>query len=131
MRFIKSNFEGQLPKLFENDDPNETRIIHKDFNDLNKEEKSRYIIPEKCHYLVDSKQAKPSKLEPDYSKNTKDWTVLSSHKMLDLPNSPVIIRSFYLPFVSWKRNNYVDYQLLRNNLLFQRRPIGDEKESNS
>lgn len=38
--------------------------------------------------------------------------------MLDLANSPIIIRSFYLPFISEKRNSYNYYQLLRNNNLF-------------
>lgn len=121
MRFIKSEFRGQLPKLYENDEPKfkglKTRIVYEDFNDMNKEEVSRYVKPEQCHYLIDSSQINTSVNEPDYSK-TKDWKILSTHKMLDLPNSPIIIRSFYLPFISEKQNNYIDYHLLRNNDLF-------------
>lgn len=125
MRFIRSEFRGQLPKLYENNkhsDRLKTAIVYEDFNDLNKEEISRYIEPSKCHYLIDSSRQLTSEYEPDYSKNTKDWTVLSSHKMLDLANSPVIIRSFYLPFISEKQNRYTDYQLLRNNNLFYLTP---------
>lgn len=122
MRFIRSDFRGQLPKLYENDNPNfkglKTRIVYSDFNDLNKEELSRYIKPEQCHYLIDSSQPVTSENEPDYSKNTKDWKILSTHKMLDLQNSPIIIRSFYMPFVSEQQNRYNYYQLLRNNNLF-------------
>lgn len=121
MRFIRSEFRGQLPKLFETDPASkglETRIVHEDFNDMNKEEVSRYIKPEQCHYLIDSSQMNTSEYEPDYSKDTKDWKILSTHKMLDLHNSPIIIRSFYLPFISEKQNSYTDYQLLRNNNLF-------------
>lgn len=122
MRFIRSEFRGQLPKLYESDDSNfgrlKTRIIHGDFNDLNKEELSRYIKPEQCHYLIDSSQPNTTQYEPDYSMNNKDWQILSTHKILDLPNSPVIIRSFYMPFISEKQNSYTNYQLLRNNNLF-------------
>lgn len=122
LRFIRSDFKGQLPKLYENDDPKfkglKTRIVYDDFNDLNKEEISRYVKPEQCHYLIDSSQSNVSENEPDYSKNADVWKILSTHKMLDLHNSPIIIRSFYLPFISEKRNSYTDYQLLRNNKLF-------------
>lgn len=121
MRFIKSEFRGQLPKLYEGSNKSkglETRITYDDFNDLNKEETSRYIDVERCHYLIDSSQNTTTNREPDYSKNTKDWQVLTSHKMLDLTNSPAILRSFYLPFISHKRNSYFKYQLLRNNRLF-------------
>lgn len=121
MRFIESEFRGQLPKLYgglSEGDRLKTRIIYEDFNDMNREEKSRYIKPEQCHYLVDSSNNHTTTREPDYSKNTDDWTILSSHKMLDLANSPVIIRSFYLPYFSNEKNRYIKYQLLRNNKLF-------------
>lgn len=122
MRFIKSSFRGQLPKLFEPNEPNfrgmKTRIIYSDFNDMNKEEVSRYILPDQCHYLIDSSHMQTSDDEPDYSKDSKNWKVLGSHKMLDLTKSPVIIRSFYVPFISERQNSYTDLKLLRNNNLF-------------
>jgi len=121
MRFIRSDFRGQLPKLQENN-PNlrglPTRIIHTDFNDMNKEEITRYVRPEECHYLIDSSQKTTSENEPDYSKSIKDWKILSTHRMLDLHNSPIVIRSFYLPYISEKQNSYTEYRLLRNNNLF-------------
>jgi len=126
MRFIRSEFRGQLPKLYEEDDEPDrksglkTRLIYDDFNDLNKEEPSRYTRQDRCHYLIDTRQKDTSDREPNYSDNTKDWTVLSTHKMLDLANSPVIIRSFYVPIISERRNRYVMYQLLKNNNLFIR-----------
>lgn len=123
MRFIKSDFKGQLPKLYEFDpkfNGLKTRIIYKDFNNVNREEPSRYIKPSQCHYLIDSSQESTSQHEPDYSKDTKNWTTLASHKMLDLHRSPIIIRSFYLPFISEKQNRYTHFKLLRNNNLFDR-----------
>lgn len=122
MRFIRSDFKGQLPKLYDIEDQVskglKTRIVYDDFNNMNREEMSRYIDPNRCHYLIDSSQAQTSELEPDYSRNTKDWKTLSSHKMLDLNNSPIVIRSFYLPLISAKRNHYNNFRLLRNNNLF-------------
>lgn len=124
MRFIRSEFRGQLPKLYENDGIKnrglKTHVIYSDFNDMNKEETSRYIKPEECHYLIDSssQRTRTTQFEPDYSLDTKNWQTLSSHKMLDLHHSPIIIRSFYLPFVSEKQNSYIDYKLLRNTNLF-------------
>lgn len=120
MRFIKSDFRGQLPKLYENDARSGlmTHIIYKDFNNINKEEISRYIKPEQCHYLIDTSQHNVSELEPDYSRDVKTWTTLTSRKILDLASSPPIIRSFYLPYISEAYNSYNDYKLLRNNDLF-------------
>lgn len=123
MRFVKSSFSGQLPKLFEPNEPGfkgmKTRIIYEDFNDMNKEETSRYIDPDKCHYLIDSSNAQTkSEQEPDYSSMTDKWKIISSHKMLDLSRSPIIIRSFYIPYLSEKQNAYVDFRLLRNDNLF-------------
>lgn len=119
MRFIKSDFTGQLPKLYEDDDKGlKTSITYDDFNDKNREELSRYIKSEQCHYLIDSSRSTISEREPDYSKNTKDWNILSSYRILDLANSTIVIRSFYLPFISEKHNSYNDYLLLRNNNLF-------------
>lgn len=122
MRFIESEFRGQLPKLYEGRwDKSlglKTRTIYEDFNDLNMEEKSRYVKPEQCHYLIDSSHNHTTAREPDYSKNAKDWEILSSHKMLDLINSPIVLRSFYLPFISSEKNHYIYYQLLRNVKLF-------------
>lgn len=118
MRFIRSDFRGQLPKLYDaNDATARNKAFYSDFNNMNKETMSRYINPSECHYLIDSSAAATSEHEPSYA-SQKDWQVLSSHKMLDLNNSPVILRSFYLPFISDKQNTYVDYQLLRNVNLF-------------
>jgi alpha-1,2-mannosyltransferase len=93
MRFIQSEFRGQLPKLYDGSHKSkglETRIVYDDFNDLNKEETSRYMELERCHYLIDSSQNITTDREPDYSKNTNDWQVLSSHNMLDLCDRHVV-----------------------------------------
>lgn len=42
LQFIQSEFKGQLPKPYSSD-KGATKIIHSDFNDMNKEETSRYV----------------------------------------------------------------------------------------
>lgn len=42
LKFIRSEFRGQLPKPY-SAHPNATKIIPTDMNDMNKEEKSRYV----------------------------------------------------------------------------------------
>lgn len=42
LKFLQSEFRGQLPKPF-SDLPNATKIIPTDMNDLNLEEKTRYV----------------------------------------------------------------------------------------
>lgn len=85
---------------------------------MNLEETSRYIDPSQCHYLIDSTGHHASQEEPDYAKMTDVWNIASTHKMLDLSNSPIIIRSFYIPYFSETQNSYVNFTLLRNNNLF-------------
>ena len=53
LRFIKSDFRGQLPKPFEAEPPEGTRMVPKGFNDMNKEEPSRYVSgPSVCVFQV-------------------------------------------------------------------------------
>ena len=43
LRFVRSEFRAQLPKPFEAPPPEGTRVIPTHFNDMNKEEQSRYV----------------------------------------------------------------------------------------
>ena len=45
LRFIRSEFKGQLPKPY-SEFPNATTIIPEDMNDMNREEPSRYVSPD-------------------------------------------------------------------------------------
>lgn len=42
LRYIKSDFKGQLPKLYD-EGPSGTSLIPSDMNNMNKEEPSRYV----------------------------------------------------------------------------------------
>lgn len=111
LQFLQSDFQGQLPKLFSTKS-NATRIIPKDMNDENREETSRYIDIEKCHYLVDSDFARASKYEPRYSQDSRIWKIKFSFFFLDTEKSPKLSRAFYIPFITEKHCKYVNYNLL-------------------
>ncbi|KAH7983054.1 hypothetical protein HPB52_008850 [Rhipicephalus sanguineus] len=81
LSFIESEFRGQLPKPYASS-ANATRIIPTDMNDANKEERSRYLSPSLCDYLVDTDGHDVTDREPDYS-SSPDWEVVTSVKCME------------------------------------------------
>jgi len=113
--FLKSDFQGQLPKYFQQVPKGQlsTRLRHDDFNDLNLEEPSRYIAhPGKCHFLVDLDDGSLSDSQPQYSAHT-NWTVEARFEFLDSAHSHPLARAFYLPWLSRRFSRFNDYLLLR------------------
>lgn len=109
VKFILSNFTGELPQPFGEhpwDEPLQP------FNDLNKLEPSRYIDVDQCHYIVD--QEFVGQAEPMYSKMDSQWEIIWSKDFLDAPKSPALTRSFYIPTISPKTNVYSKYLILKN-----------------
>ena len=49
LRFIRSEFKGQLPKPY-SQFPNATTVVPEDMNDMNREEPSRYVSPGLHYY---------------------------------------------------------------------------------
>lgn len=113
VRFIESEFRGQLPKPY-SETFDGTRIIPTDMNHLNVEEPSRYINTTECHFLIDTDHREYGPRDPPYSKDTENWEILISNPFLDTMNSPVIWRAFYLPFITEAKCSYVNYNLLKN-----------------
>lgn len=111
LRFIQSEFKGQLPKPYY-PGRDSTSTIPSHMNDMNKEEPTRYFNVSKCHYLIDSDIPMETELEPRYSERKKEWKIVSSYKFLYSPESHRIFRAFYIPFVSWNHCKYVDYNLM-------------------
>ncbi|GAB1611180.1 alpha-1,2-mannosyltransferase ALG9-like [Argonauta hians] len=112
LRFIKSEFKGQLPKPYYQG-PDSTSTIPSHMNDMNMEEPTRYINISKCHYLIDLDVPTETSLEPRYSDRTQEWKVLVSSKFLYPKVSHRIFRAFYVPFVSSQYCTYLDYNLLK------------------
>lgn len=112
LQFIKSEFKGQLPKPYSSGN-DATKIISADFNDMNKEEPSRYINKNKCHYLIDLDLPNHTVLEPNYSNQKEDWKIVSSYLFIDSSRSHRLFRAFYIPFVSSRYCTYVNYNILK------------------
>ncbi|CAG8607962.1 4173_t:CDS:2 [Diversispora eburnea] len=119
LRFLKSNFNGQLPKYFPENhhiDPDGrikmsnvregTWKIPEGFNDINQEEMDRYVNIEQCEYIIDLEMnytRKATDNEPRYAAQTDKWSEVICERFLDNENSDRISRAFYLPPEIWKR----------------------------
>ncbi|KAF9486554.1 glycosyltransferase family 22 protein, partial [Pholiota conissans] len=135
VEFIKSEFDGMLPRHFEEkltaeDDttlvqlakkwwlrPQTTYVPH-DLNDLNKEDLSHYVPVEQCDYLVDLDfplHPSTSALEPRYAVMSDTWERVACQTFLDAHHSLTLTRMFWLPGELWQSNNeFGDYCLLKN-----------------
>ncbi|XP_046854479.1 alpha-1,2-mannosyltransferase ALG9-like [Xenia sp. Carnegie-2017] len=115
LKFIRSEFRGQLPKPYSLH-ANATKIIPTDMNNMNKEEESRYIDVKYCHFLMDLSTSRITLLEPSYSLDRKNWDVVISKPFLDSYRTPHLYRPFYIPFLSQQFNVYTGYSLLKSKL---------------
>ena len=108
LRFIQSDFKGQLPHLYSHHS-NSTSIIPDHMNDMNHEEPSRYVswlytlwylklacVPTfsymisfmqfpltECHFLVDLDLSETTPLQPRYSQDTAHWETVLKRPFLD------------------------------------------------
>ncbi|XP_008544878.1 alpha-1,2-mannosyltransferase ALG9 [Microplitis demolitor] len=114
LQYLRSEFKGQLPQAFLNH-PNGTSVIQENFNDLNREEPSRYFDIDKCHFILDLDTGVETELEPNYSKQTDNFTIIKSAKFLDSSASHPFFRAFYIPFLSEDYCKYNSYNLLKSN----------------
>ncbi|GAA5821166.1 hypothetical protein JCM11251_004497 [Rhodosporidiobolus azoricus] len=130
-RFVKSAFDGILPKVWE--EPGEgkglfgraTAVEPEGMNMFNKEEADRYVEPSTCSYLIDlDYPSRPSSsissLEPRYAAETENWDSVFCAPFLDAANSPRLNRALDLPLPGWnEKNSYGEYCLLRRKGLFE------------
>ncbi|XP_032777256.2 alpha-1,2-mannosyltransferase ALG9 isoform X1 [Daphnia magna] len=121
LRFIPSEFRGQLPRPFD-PPPNGTWTIPPYMNDLNKEEPTRYATLKDCHYLVDLETGQATEREPQYSQMTSEWEIIFQVDFLDNARSPQFLRAFYIPWFSETYCKRIPYVLLK------RRPISNKKK---
>ncbi|CAG8560880.1 19812_t:CDS:10 [Cetraspora pellucida] len=117
LRFLKSDFNGQLPKYFLEDTQvdSESRtkmnykrdgtwMIQEGFNDVNKEEMDRYVDIDQCDYIVDleTNYTQASANEPRYVTQTDNWNEVICKSFLDAANSDRFSRAFYFPPKFWQ-----------------------------
>ncbi|KAI9484605.1 Alg9-like mannosyltransferase family-domain-containing protein [Zychaea mexicana] len=133
LQFIKSDFDGMLPKHFVPDVKTVTyeengevmtyrgreysfkgaRTVQPGFNSYNKADSDAYFDLDKCDYLVDADYPlRPiSTREPRYIQDEKTWEVVDCAPMLDAVNSNQLSRAFYVP--GSKGLVWADYCLLK------------------
>lgn len=112
VRFVKSEFSGMLPAPYAQAE-NSTKIIHKHFNDKNKEEPSIYIDIAKCHFMLDLETETETELEPNYANQSTQWKQVKVLPFLNADKSHRLFRSFYIPFVSHQYNIFSNFYLLQ------------------
>lgn len=135
VEFVKSEFDGMLPRHFETEKTGEgndvfvglakdwwlkpqTSYVPNDLNDLNKEDPSHYVPVEECDYLIDLDfplHPISSALEPRYATMDDTWERVACYPFLDARHSFILTRIFWLPGESWQnRNEFGDYCLLKS-----------------
>ncbi|KAF8585144.1 glycosyltransferase family 22 protein [Ramaria rubella] len=126
VRFIKSEFDGMLPRRFDASIGENriwrreaTRRVPPGLNDLNKEEKSHYVDVSTCDYLIDSDfphNSPPTSVhEPRYAVDAATWNRVVCVPFLDASHSPLLTRTLWLPIPQWsQQNSYGDYCLLKH-----------------
>ncbi|KWU46612.1 glycosyltransferase family 22 protein [Rhodotorula sp. JG-1b] len=130
-RFIKSAFDGILPKEWEAPGKGKglfdraTATVPSGMNMYNREEADRYVDISTCDYLVDvdfpaRSSSSHSPLEPRYVNDSEHWDRAFCHPFLDAETSPRLTRVINLPLPGWnKRNNWGEYCLLRRKGLYK------------
>ncbi|CCH61976.1 hypothetical protein TBLA_0G00270 [Henningerozyma blattae CBS 6284] len=102
LKFIKSGFNGLLPGDFiENTSiVNQIRTIPQNMNNMNLFESDKIIPVEHCNYFIDIMQPidiNQDSMDPfDLQENT-DWKTIKCSKFIDVDNSKILGRTFYLP----------------------------------
>ena len=135
LEYIRGSFHGQLPQHFSTIGGT-SGIPLQQFNDLNKEEESRYVPLNSCDYLVaiiESGTDKQSELEDDNRNETEEVKKVGrifqfkSERIDEIPNvtnfkylfssriidafksQSVLARAYFIPGVSGFRNSYNSY----------------------
>lgn len=122
LRFLRSEFKGQLPAPYPLDQPggaeNATKVRSRHFNDQNREEPSLYFTDvKKCDYIIDRVTDRATILEPDFVQTYPDvFEEEASFEFLDSEASDRIYRAFYVPFLSSQNIKFTKYVLLKNKI---------------
>lgn len=112
LAFVKSEFDGLLPKAF-SETPDGYSAIPTDMNNMNKEEPSRYIAVEECEFFVDQdRKNAETALEPRYKQQTSEWKAVACAPYLEATESHPFYRAWFVPTLSPKHTVFNEYCLL-------------------
>ncbi|KAL1140575.1 hypothetical protein AAG570_000505, partial [Ranatra chinensis] len=112
LMFLKSEFNGQLPKYYSSGE-DATKINPDHMNNHNGEEPTRYVNVTLCHFLVDLDTGQSSTFEPNYSSQIDRWVLVKSIPFLNSNKTNKWIKSFYIPYFWEKYASFGAYNLLQ------------------
>ncbi|KAI8826582.1 Alg9-like mannosyltransferase family-domain-containing protein [Fimicolochytrium jonesii] len=114
LRFLKSSFDGLLPKYFE-EHHLLTHVEVTGMNDQNIEAMDRYVPIESCDFVIDytppNAQFHPDAAEPLYSLDEEHWVKHYCKPFLDSASTARLARAFYVPGLGSK--SWGEYCLLK------------------
>ncbi|CCC71031.1 hypothetical protein NCAS_0G01440 [Naumovozyma castellii] len=98
LQFVKSGFDGLLPGDFMESESftKNIRTIPQGMNNLNKWDESKVSPLNQCHFFIDV--VLPIDITNDsFDPYSEDWTKLSCYNFVDVDNSKLLGRVFYIP----------------------------------
>lgn len=113
LRFLESDFKGQLPGHFREANSfakliESTRHTDKLFNDLNQEVVERYVSMDKCNFLIDT----DSLNDKEFNERTKiNWRSLGKFRFYDSVEKYTFLKSFYIPILFEKHVKFTYFNL--------------------
>ena len=114
LKFVKSNFGGQLPNEYlENTKRivDATRLVDLNkFNDENLEIKERYVDLKNCEFFIDTHDLNNTQAKTQFS-DVKKWTIIKKLNFIDIENSKNIYRAIYIPYLYEKNVKFIDFVL--------------------
>ena len=115
--FVKSSFGGQLPQPFRPVNGTWDTPLQP-FNELNKEEPSRYVSISDCDYLIEllpegpTEEAIKATLKKSGENKPNKWEVVKTWPFLNVDASRSPFRALYIPKLTPKYVSYGAYTLL-------------------
>ena len=119
LKFVKSNFGGQLPNEYAENTKTiveATRLVDfKKFNDENLEIKERYIDLKFCDFFIDTHDLNKKNSISSEFKDPNKWTIIKRMNFIDINNSKNIYRAIYIPYLYEKNVKFYDFVLYKRN----------------
>jgi alpha-1,2-mannosyltransferase len=116
LKFVKSNFGGQLPNEYSEKTKSiveATRLVDLNkFNDENMEIKERYVDIKKCDFFIDTHNLSNQTIKSQFRDPNK-WAIITKLNFIDINKSKSIYRAIYIPYLYEKNVKFIDFVLYK------------------
>lgn len=118
LKFIKSNFGGQLPNEYLETKTGDVLKSFRDvnlkkFNDRNAEIKERYVSLDKCDFVIDTFSRYSYKNKTSEFNDKNKWHLMLQLKFININKSKSLYRAIYIPYLYENHTQFLDYNLYR------------------